>query len=171
MNGSVYERELRHILAGDEKYLRSYSKKLENWGNELGIFLRKPFFVTRSAGSLGADLIAIRHDISLIIEVKSSERSTITFSEGSGQRQEQAERLTKMCENAGLFIMYAYRLKNAERGDPWRLFSFPANPQGTARILHMMLPKPSVTKDGYFGLRWNDGLPLSEFIRWVNRLS
>lgn len=171
MNGSVYERELRHILAGDEKYLRSYSRKLDNWGKEMEIFLENPFFVTRSAGSLGADLIAIRHDLSLIIEVKSSAKSTITFSEGSGQRQEQAERLTTMCEKAGLFIMYAYRLKNADGRDPWRLFSFPANPKGTSRILHMMLPKPSVTRDGYFGLRWDHGLPLSDFIRWVNRLS
>ncbi len=170
MNGSIYERELLHILAGDEKYLRSYNRKLKNWDQDMQMLMDKPFFVTRSAGSLKADLIAIRYNVSLVVEVKSSSKPSIVFSEASGQRQDQAERLTKSCEKAGLFITYAFRLKNPE-GDPWRMFSMPGNPLGTAMVLHQILPRASVTRDGYYGLKWESGLALSDFIRWINRLS
>ncbi len=170
MNGSVYERELLHILAGDERYLKTYNRKLKGWDSELRGLMEKPFFVTRSAGSLKADLIAIRHDVSLVIEVKSSAKPNIVFSEASGQRQDQAERLTKSCEKAGLFITYAYRLKNSD-GDPWRMFAMPGTPLGTAKVLHRVLPQASITREGYYGLKWDNGLALSEFIRWINKLS
>ncbi len=169
MNGSIYERELASLLAGREDQIKRFSKKLDE--TERGIIsslISKPFYVTRSAGSLGADLIALRSDFSFVIEVKSSISDTLMFTEASGQRQEQAERLMANCARAGLFVIYAFRIKNAS-GDPWRIFSTPSQPVGRMRQLYDRIPKIGMTKNGNFFLKWRDGMPLIKIIDYVNQ--
>lgn len=169
MNGSIYERELASLLSGHEDLLKRFSKKLDEEGREIMLSLiTKPFYVTRSAGSLGADLIALRSDFSFVIEVKSSNSSTLMFTEASGQRQEQAERLMTSCSRAGLFVIYAYRMKNTQ-GDPWRIFATPSQPQGRMRQLYDRIPKIGETRNGNFFLKWQDGMPLVKIISYVNQ--
>ncbi len=167
MDGSIYERELRDILSGKKSTIEKFKKKIGDDENIIGTLYENPFYVVRAAGSLGADLIAIRHDFSLVIEVKSSVKPSIIFTESSGKRQEQAERLKKLCDASGLVLTYAYRLKNVN-GDPWRLFSVPGNPKGRLRIIYDLIPKIGETRENNFLLKWENGLPLLEFIRFVN---
>lgn len=169
MNGSIYERELAGIFSANTTVLDRFSKKLDDGGKSIvKTMLDKPFFVTRSAGSLGADLIALRYDYSLIIEVKSSINDTIMFAEASGQRQDQAKRLRDLCLRAGLFVVYAYRIKNVP-GDPWRMFTIPAEPSGRIRHLYDILPKMGETKNGNFYLKWNEGFPLTRLLDYMNQ--
>ena len=169
MNGSIYERELSGILSGNSKVLERFGKKMDETSKlVLNTMAEKPFYVSRTAGSFGADLVAMRHDISFIIEVKSSVSDVLQFSEASGQRQEQAVRLEELCRRAGLFVTYAYRLKNAS-GDPWRLFAIDSEPHGTARIMFERLPKVGTTKKGNYQLKWVEGFPLVRFISYINQ--
>ncbi|MGC8609147.1 MAG: hypothetical protein ACP5UV_04665 [Thermoplasmata archaeon] len=167
MDGSIYERELRDILSGKKSTVEKFKNKIDDDDRILDTLYENPFYVVRAAGSFGADLIAIRHDFSLVIEVKSSIKPSIMFAESSGKRQEQAERLKKLCDASGLVLTYAYRLKSVA-GDPWRLFSVPGNPKGRLRIIYELLPKIGETRENNFCLKWNDGLPLIEFIKFVN---
>lgn len=169
MNGSIYERELSGVLSGNLKVIEKLSKKLDETSRRVLLSMaERPFFVSRTAGSFGADLVAIRSDISLIIEVKSSVNNVLAFSEASGQRQDQAMRLNELCARAGLFITYAYRLKNAQ-GDPWKLFAINGEPHGNSRILFDRLPKVGVTKMGNFQLKWEEGFPLVRFVSYINQ--
>lgn len=169
MNGSIYERELAGILSGNKTVVQKVSKKLDPVSRGVMLtLLDKPFYVARAAGSLGADIIALRDDYSLVIEVKSSIHPTIMFTEASGMRQEQAERLQKKCEKSGLFLTYAFRLKNAN-GDSWRIFSIPGSPNGRMRYLYNILPKIQETKNGNYVLKWEDGMPLVKFVDYVNQ--
>ncbi len=169
MNGAIYERELIHIFSGEQKVLNTYSKKLDEDGRKAALtMLDKPFFVTRSAGSLGADLIAMRHDFSFIVEVKSSVKDKLMFTEASGRMQDQALRLREMCERAGLFVLYAYRMKGVS-GDPWRVFAIPGEVVGRLRGVYSRLPKVGETRNGNFILKWEEGMPLSRFIEYMNQ--
>lgn len=127
----------------------------------------KPFYVTRSAGSLGADLIALRHDFSMVIEVKSSLKKTISFSEASGKRQEQAERLSRECSNSGLFLTYAFRLKGV-RGDGWRFYCVEGAPKGKQLLLYNLLPRVMSTRGNNYYIKWDEGLPLVKLIKYLN---
>ncbi|MCL4306714.1 MAG: hypothetical protein M1302_00380 [Candidatus Thermoplasmatota archaeon] len=169
MNGSIYERELSGILSGNENVITRLLKRLDPASQEaLRSIISRPFFVTRSAGSLGADLIALRHDYSMIIEVKSSVNDTIMFTEASGQRQDQATRLRDLCQRAGLFVVYAYRLKSVG-GDPWRIFTIPAKPEGRIRHLYEIIPDVGETRNGNFILKWAEGMPLTKLIDYMNQ--
>ncbi|AKA48435.1 hypothetical protein IX51_04265 [uncultured archaeon] len=169
MNGSIYERELAGILSGSPKVLEKLAKKVDAPSKAaVETLLERPFYVTRAAGSLGADIIAIRHDYSMVIEVKSSINSTITFTEASGMRQEQAERLQEKCLKSGLFIIYAFRLKNAP-GDPWRMFSLPGDPKGRMRFLYNILSDIGLSRNGNYVLKWGDGTPLSKLVDYLNQ--
>lgn len=169
MNGAIYERELAGIFSGNGKIVTAFSKKLDQEGKDIvSGMIQKPFFVTRSAGSLGADLIAMRYDYSLIIEVKSSINDTIMFAEASGQRQDQANRLRDLCARAGLFVVYAYRIKNVP-GDPWRMFTVPAEPSGRIRHLYEILPKMGETRNGNFYLKWKEGFALTRLLDYMNQ--
>ncbi|WP_010916282.1 hypothetical protein [Thermoplasma volcanium] len=167
MNGSVYEREIRDILSGRAQAVEKYAQRVGENGSTVRSLITSPFFVTRAAGSLGADIIAIRHDISMVIEVKSSIRSYLAFSEASGKKQDQAERLSEMVNRAGIFLVYAFRLKNAS-GDPWRLFTVPGNPTGRMKTLYELIPTLYKTKDGNYVMKWDNGLPFTEFIAIIN---
>ncbi|MFG1518952.1 MAG: hypothetical protein AAE977_00545 [Thermoplasmataceae archaeon] len=166
MNGAIYERELAQILSGDSRKVLNIFRRRGIGSATAQRFCEKPFFVTRSAGSQGADIIAVRDDISLIIEVKSSGRNSIVFSESSGKRQEQAKRLNEICERSGLFLIYAYRLKGA-KGDPWRLFCMKSDPKGRMRFIYNLFPKVSESRNGNFNLKWEEGFQLTDFLEYA----
>ncbi len=170
MNGSIYERELVSILSGKKDSIKKIGNRMDYESREsLESLIKSPFYVTRSAGSKGADIVAIRYDISMIIEVKSSSSSNLTFSSSSGKNQEQAIKLSRLCEGAGLFLIYAFRLKNA-KDDPWKMFSIPGEPRGRFRSLYSIIPNVKITKNDNFIMQWEDGLPLHRMISFLENL-
>ncbi|HHE75655.1 MAG TPA: Holliday junction resolvase, partial [Candidatus Aciduliprofundum boonei] len=113
MSASNYERELRSILRGDKETIEIVTKTCsEDERRKYYKILKKPFIVIRAAGSYGVDLVGVRSDISLLIEIKSSKSKRMHFSSTGGKLQKQAERMKKDCERAGILPIYAFRLKN-----------------------------------------------------------
>ena len=167
---NVYERELKGILEGDEKTLEKVTKTcsvLEK-GNYY-LIREKPFIVVRAAGSFGVDLVALRGDISFLMEIKSSNTDTLHFSTIGGKLQQQAEKMQRECEKTKTLPLYAFRLKG-HGGDTWRFFTMDVRQlEGRARILQSRIPKLAVSKSGNFIMRWEDGLPLSDFISYLCR--
>ncbi len=165
MKPGAYERELKGILRADDNVLEKVIKgcserEKENYSS----IKRRPFMVVRAAGSFGVDLVAIRSDFSLPIEVKSSSSKKVTFSQNSGRAQEQAERMKEECERAGLVPIYAYRLKSY-RGDAWRIFSLEMEGlEGRNSLLHRRIPKIRKSTHGGYIMKWEDGMELNEFI-------
>ena len=167
---SVYERELKGILEGDEKILLKITKTcttLEK-GN-YSLIKEKPFIVVRAAGSFGVDLVALRGDVSFLIECKASTEDTLHFSSVDGKLQRQAVKMQQDCVKTKTLPIYAFRLKS-HGGDAWRLFTMDLVPlEGRAKMLQSRLPKLALSKSGNFIMRWNDGLPLSDFISYLCR--
>jgi len=170
MSSSQYERELKGILGGENKILSKITKTCT--AIEKGNYLRindKPFVVIRAAGSLGVDLVAVRGDISFLVEVKTSIEDTIHFSSISGKLQKQAESMHDVCEKTKTLPIYAFRLKN-HRGDSWRIFTLDINNlEGRPSVLHKRVPKFDCSNSGNFVMRWKKGLPLSDFILYLCR--
>jgi Holliday junction resolvase len=168
MSSSQYERELKNILEGEEKTLSKITKTctaLEK-GSYYAI-CNKPFAVVRAAGSFGCDLVALRGDISFLMEIKTSIEDSIHFSRISGKLQEQATKMIQDCEKTKVLPIYAFRLKGY-KGDQWRLFTMNVSGlDGRAKLLQNRLPKLSQTKDGNFIMRWKEGMPLSKFISYL----
>ena len=165
---SVYERELKGILEGDEKTLTKITKTCSTLekGNYY-LTQGKPFIVVRAAGSFGVDLVALRGDISFLIEIKSSNTDILHFSSVDGKLQRQAEKMRCECEKTGTLPVYGFRLKG-HGGDSWRLFTMDIQRlEGRMKILHNRLPKLSLSKSGNFIMRWEDGLPLSDFLMYL----
>ena len=122
-----------------------------------------------SAGSLGIDLVALRGDISFLVEIKTSVEDTIHFSSVSGKLQQQAEKMRRECKKTKTLPIYAFRLKSY-RGDSWRIFTMDIDGlEGRARVLHNRLPKIGSSKKGSFIMRWKEGLSLSDFILYLCR--
>ncbi len=166
--GSIYERELKGILSGDEKVISKFKGLSEEERAGYRSSIRRPFMVIRAAGSLGVDLIAIRDDFSFPIEVKSSSTKTVRFTQSSSRAQLQAEFFAEECSRAGIVGIYAFRLKGF-RGDPWRIFALPAEGlTGRSRLIYDMLPKIPITRSGNFILKWDEGTPLSKFLSYLN---
>ena len=166
---SIYERELKGILQADEKILGKVIKGCDSSETEGYLSIRKrPFMVIRAAGSFGVDLVAIRSDFSLPIEVKSSSSRKITFSHSGGRAQEQAERMRAECEKAGLIPIYAFRLKSY-RGDAWRIFTLEIEGlEGRSALLHSRIPKIRKSVHGGYIMEWDEGMKLSSFISMLN---
>lgn len=167
---SAYERELKGILEGDEQVLAkvTHSCSPEEVMNYRRI-LQKPFIVVRAAGSLGVDLVALRGDISFLVEVKSSLEPILHFSSVEGKLQRQAEAMRLGCEKTQTLPVYAFRYKGF-RGDMWRLFTFDLSClEGRAEILSRRLPKLTKSKQGNYVMRWEEGLPCSEFVSYLSR--
>ncbi len=169
--GSVYERELKAILEGDEKFVNRITKSVEGMGY-LGYrsIIKKPFMVIRAAGSFGVDLIAIRGDIAFPIEVKSSGDKVIRFSQSNARAQRQALDFAEYCMRSGVVGLYAFRLKGV-RGDPWRIFALPVDEgtlTGKPRLVYRILPKIETTHSGNFVLRWDEGMALGIFLSYIN---
>ena len=170
MTASQYEREIKGILEGEKKIITKITKscKAIEKNNYIKIY-DKPFVVIRAAGSFGIDLVAVRGDISFLLEVKSSIQDTIHFSSINGKLQKQAQDMQKICEKTKTLPIYAYRLKNY-RGDSWRLFTLKINNiEGRLKLLHNILPTLENSKKGYYIMRWNEGLSLSDFILYLCR--
>ena len=167
---SNYERELKNILEGNRDILERVTKtcspkERENYFS----ILKKPFIVVRAAGSLGVDLVALRGDISFLVEIKASIQDTLHFSSVSGKLQQQAELMREDCKKTKTLPIYAFRLKN-QRGDSWRLFTMDVpGLEGRINVLHKRLPRLSISKNQSYIMRWKEGLPLSEFIAYLCR--
>jgi Holliday junction resolvase len=167
---SVYERELKGILEGDDKTLSKITKTCSTVekGNYY-LTKQKPFVVVRAAGSFGVDLVALRGDVSFLMEIKSSTTNTLHFSSVDGKLQRQAEKMQRECERTRTLPVYGFRLKG-HGGDSWRLFTLEVPVlEGRAKILHNRLPKLSKSKSGNFIMRWEDGLPLADFLMYLCR--
>lgn len=168
MNASQYERELKYILEGETKILSKVTKTCSSVEKDNYFKItQKPFAVIRAAGSLGVDLVATRGDISFLTEVKTSISDTLHFSSVGGKLQQQAESMKKVCEKTKTLPVYAFRAKG-NRGDSWRIFTLDLQClEGRTSVLHKRLPKISKSKSGNFVMRWNEGMPLSDFISYL----
>ena len=169
MKGSQYERELKGILEGDEHVLQKNIKSCSTVEKENYLKIHeKPFAVIRAAGSLGIDLVAVRGDISFLIEIKSSNTDTLHFSTMAGKLQQQAESMKTNCEKTKTLPLYAFRLKN-HRGDSWRIFTLDVTTlEGRLGIVHRRLPILERSKNNNYIMRWHNGMLLSEFIAYLN---
>lgn len=166
--GHDYERELRGVLSGDESVL---DKMTRTGGDSIVQAYRQtsqaPFLVVRAAGSLGkGDLVALRNGFAFLIEVKAAGRDTVHFSESSGALQEQALEIQEEAKQAGVFAVYAFRLKGHRKKDPWRLFSLPNEElEGRGKLLARRTPVLPQTDSDTYVLRWEEGRPLHHFLR------
>ena len=168
MNGSQYERELRGILEGEKKTLSKIVKTCSVLEQEQYLKIcQKPFAVIRAAGSLGIDLVAVRGDVSLLIEIKSSSSDTLHFSTMAGKLQQQADVIQQLCQKTHTLPLYAFRLKNI-RGDTWRLFTLDdLTLSGRLSIIHRRLPLLERSKKNFYIMRWKEGMSLSSFIEYI----
>jgi Holliday junction resolvase len=170
MSASQYERELKSILEGETKTLEKITKTcsiLEK--NNYFKISNKPFAVIRAAGSFGVDLVAARGDISFLTEVKTSIGDTLHFSSVGGKLQKQAETMMHVCEKTKTLPIYAFRTKN-HRGDSWRIFTLDIKGlDGITGVVHKRIPKIKKSKKGNFVMRWEEGMPLSDFIYYLCR--
>lgn len=166
---SAYERELKGILAGEEEALRKITKSTAPDVTARYLKARgRPFLVVRGAGSLGVDLVALRGDVSFPIEVKSASSDVIRFSDSGGRNGEQAEAMMRECSKASVIPLYAYRLKGGPRGDPWRVLTLPTeNLPPRIAVLYDRLPKVEKTTSGNWVMRWENGMPLSQFVDYL----
>jgi Holliday junction resolvase len=169
--GRIFERELKGILRAEEDMLARVTKTCDD--DEKGSYYRikeRPFMVVRGAGSLGVDLVAIRSDLSLPIEVKSSVHDVLRFSRNE-KLAIQAQEMMDDCRRVGLMPVYAFRFKR-HRGDAWRIFTLDVGPiNGRLRVVYQRLPKITPSKDGNLIMRWHDGMPLSKFIDYLVTLT
>jgi Holliday junction resolvase len=168
MSASQYERELKNILEGEANILSKITKTCNaiEKGNYSKISDR-PFAVIRAAGSFGVDLVATRGDISFLTEVKTSVGNTLHFSSVGGKLQKQAETMKRVCEKTKTLPIYAFRTKG-QRGDSWRIFTLDIDGlEGRTSVVHRRLPKLKKSKSGNFVMRWNEGMPLSDFISYL----
>ncbi|MFP4608215.1 MAG: Holliday junction resolvase [Candidatus Natronoplasma sp.] len=165
-----YERELKGILTGDDEVIEGLTKTCNE--DEKEGYLRSkdiPFVVVRGAGSLGVDLVAVRGDVSFLIEVKSSNNDVLYLSDQK-RLIEQAENMIDICTKTKLLPMYAYRLKG-QRGDKWRLFTLEIEGLSKKyRLLNKKLPNVKKTVHDNYKLPWEDGIPLNEFLSYLGRL-
>jgi Holliday junction resolvase len=168
MSASQYERELKGIFEGDLKIIYKVTKTCSTLEKENYFkIINRPFAVIRAAGSLGIDLVAARDDISLLTEVKTSIDNILHFSSMGGKPQKQAEKIIKTCEKTKTLPIYAFRTKSI-RGDSWRVFTLDfMGLEGLLSIVHNRIPKIKRSKNGNFVMRWDEGMPLSDFISYL----
>lgn len=170
MSSSQFERELKGILEGEKKIIEKITKTCSVIEKDNYLLIsHKPFAVIRAAGSFGVDLVAVRGDISFLIEIKSSFKDTIHFSSVGGKLQNQATSMVKLCERTKTLPIYAFRLKNY-RGDSWRIFTLDIqNLEGRLSVVHRRLPKLIYSKTKNYIMKWKNGLQLSDFILYLCR--
>ena len=167
---SIYERELRSVLAGEEKGVRAVTRSCtESQRAQMMQVCQRPFLVVRAPGSGSegtGDLLVLRGDMCFPIEVKSSKKSRLYL---SGRTVLQYQALVNIGEKCGLQPFYAYRLKSV-RGDSWRIFRVNVdNLTGKSRRLSSRVPALPLTRNGTPHLDWEQGLPLHKFIALICR--
>ncbi len=171
--GDIYERELKHLLSGDQAVIDKVTKTCtEEEAAGYRSLLSHPFMVVRAAGSHGVDLIALRWDFSFPIEVKSSADFVLHFSRNP-RLGEQAENMAAECARSQLLPIYAFRLKKSGgnvKGDPWRLFILPVEDRlrGPAGLLQRRIPCMYRGPSGNLIMKWDEGMKLSEFLSYAN---
>jgi len=53
-------------------------------------------------------------------------------------------------------------------GDSWRIFTLGISGlEGRLSVVHNRLPKIKLSKNGNFVMRWEEGMPLSDFISYI----
>jgi hypothetical protein len=163
---SAYERELRTLLEGDPSAVRSYARALAPQDRtSFERLIGEPYLVIRGAGSLGFDLVALRREFAFPIEVKASSDDVIRFTAASGRADAQLAAHRRAVGLVGLTVLYAYRRLGLRSQESWRVFlagELPAT--GILRIVCRGLPPVSTTREGHGILRWNEGMPLSQFL-------
>ena len=167
---SVYERELRAVLAGEIKGVRAIIKSCTEVERARAMqVVQRPFLVVRAPGSGSegtGDLLALRGDMCFPIEVKSSK---VPKQYLSGRTMDQYEALRVTGERCGLLPLYAFRLKGV-RGDSWRIMRVEVGSlTGKLRHLSRSIPKLPLTKNGTPHLDWEKGMPLHRFLALVCR--
>ncbi len=169
---SSYERELRDLLQGDQSAVLRYGKTIDPAARPtLDRVVRAPFLVVRGAGSLGFDLVALRRELALPVEVKASSEPSIHFTAASGRAAEQLRAHRTAVERVGLVAVYAYRRIGHRDGDPWRFFSASRPPErGTLGLFAKRLPPVDRTREGNAVLRWENGMSLVQFLGTVHTL-
>ena len=166
---SIYERELREILSGNKDVIERVTKSCsEEEKQKYFKIMKKPFIVVRAAGSLGiADIVALRGDISFIVEIKVRKEKEILFSHEGGRMQRKAEEMKEKCEMTSILPIFAFRRKGI-RGDAWRIFTMEIDGmKGKGREIYDVLPKLEITKDGNFRMKWENGMKLADFIDMI----
>ena len=166
---SQFERELERILQGEKAGVLNSIKTCSEIvrKNYLSI-LNRPFFVQRSPGSLGIDLLVARGDIVFLVEVKASKKDVINLGSQYHLRK-QFETMREMGEKFGLLSLYAFRKKNY-KGDSWRLFAVDSQGlEGRTKLLQSRLPKVGRTRNNVPILKFDKGMPLNEFIAYLCR--
>ena len=170
---SGYERELRTLLSGEPGSVRSYARGLPpTERQDFERLIDEPFLVIRGAGSLGLDLVALRRELALPIEVKASSAAVIRFTSGGGRANAQLLAHREAVRKVGLMVLYAYRRLGLRGEEAWRVFVTGAPPdRGVLGLLCRALPPVETTKSGNGILRWEGGMPLSRFLGRVRFLS
>jgi Holliday junction resolvase len=163
----VYERELLSLLEGERVAIRHYARYLApERRRTLERLAQGPFLVVRAAGSHGFDLVAMRAGFAFPIEAKASADGVIRFSSASGRASDQLEEHLLAARRGGLVVLYAYRKLGTRDEEPWRLYTPQTenHHRGRVEVLRNHLPPIEKTRDGNGVLRWENGLPLSEFL-------
>ncbi|MEM2582953.1 MAG: Holliday junction resolvase [Candidatus Thermoplasmatota archaeon] len=165
---SIYERELKEILSGNIEIIERITKNLSDEKKEIyKKIIEYPFITVRAAGSLGiADIVAVRGDISLLIEIKARKEKEILFSHEKGRMQKKAEEMIEKCEKSKVLPIFAFRLKGI-RDEAWKIFTIEMKNFEKNKI-YEKLPKIEKSKDGNYIMRWDNGMKLSEFIELLN---
>lgn len=166
---SIYERELKGILAADADVLRRFARSCPP--EEAACYLKiekRPFLVVRGAGSLGVDLVALRGDFSFPIEVKSASSDVIHFSSSSGRNNDQADAMSRECGRASVIPLYAFRRKGVRGADPWRIHTLPTDGlPPRVQLLYDRIPKVERSAGGKYILRWHDGMPAHKLLDFL----
>ena len=163
---SGYERELRSLLSGEPASVRAYARALPPpERTDFERLIDEPFLVVRGAGSLGLDLVALRREFALPIEVKASSAPVIRFTAAGGRANAQLASHRRMAGRAGLMVLYAYRRLGLRGEEAWRIFSAGNAPvRGLLGLACRSLPPVESTREGNGILRWEGGMPLSRFL-------
>jgi len=166
-SASAYERELRCLLEGEPAAVRRYARGLPVGDRtEFERIIDAPYLVIRGAGSLGFDLVALRRDYAFPVEVKASAETVIRFTAASGRAEQQLAAHRRAVARVGLTVLYAYRRLGRQPDEAWRVFLASALPErGVLRTICRRLPNVSSTAAGHGVLRWEEGMPLSQFLR------
>ena len=168
--GGAYERELRSVLAGEEKGVRAITRSCnENERAQAMQICRRPFLVVRAPGSGSegtGDLLALRGDMCFPIEVKSSKKPKLYL---SGRTVLQYQALEEIGIRCSIQPFYAYRLKGV-RGDSWRIFRVKTEGlTGKLRLFSRTVPELPLTRNGTPYLDWEKGLPLHKFLSLISK--
>ena len=168
--GGAYERELRSVLAGEEKGVRAITRSCSETERAQAMQIcQRPFLVVRAPGSGSegtGDLLALRGDMCFPIEVKSSKKPKLYL---SGRTVLQYKALEEIGIKCSIQPFYAYRLKGV-RGDSWRIFRVKTEGlTGKLRLLSRTVPELPLTRNGTPYLDWNKGLPLHKFLSLISK--